>query len=76
METIAWRFTTVAAPAGGQSVVASPSLLGMFMAQPIRGPPVPARRRRGYQLAAPPEGFIVTGTEGPLREGKLARARE
>jgi hypothetical protein len=33
-------------------------------------------RHRGYRLAAPPEGFIVTGTEGPLREGELARARE
>ena len=33
-------------------------------------------RNGGYRLAAPPEGFIVTGTEGPLREGELARARE
>ena len=33
-------------------------------------------RHRGYRLAAPPEGFIVTGTEGPLREGELARTRE
>jgi hypothetical protein len=33
-------------------------------------------RHRGYQLAAPAEGFIITGTEGPLREGELARARE
>ena len=33
-------------------------------------------RRHGYRLARPPEGFIVTGTEGPLGEGELARARE
>jgi flavodoxin len=33
-------------------------------------------RRRGYELAAPPEGFIITGTEGPLREGEPARARD
>jgi flavodoxin len=28
----------------------------------------------GGSLAAPPEGFIVTGLEGPLREGELERA--
>jgi hypothetical protein len=33
-------------------------------------------RHHGYELAAPPEGFIITGTEGPLREGESARARE
>jgi hypothetical protein len=33
-------------------------------------------RHGGYQLAASPEGFIITDTEGPLREGELARARE
>jgi flavodoxin len=30
--------------------------------------------RAGGTLAAPPEGFIVTGMEGPLREGELERA--
>lgn len=30
---------------------------------------------KGYQLLAPPEGFIVTGKFGPLREGELDRAR-
>lgn len=36
-----------------------------------------ARRLRGhgYKLAVPPEGFIITGTEGPLREGEPDRAR-
>lgn len=29
---------------------------------------------RGGILAAPPEGFIVKGREGPLREGELERA--
>jgi flavodoxin I len=29
---------------------------------------------KGGQLVAPPEGFIVEGKEGPLREGELARA--
>jgi hypothetical protein len=33
-------------------------------------------RKRGYQLAAQPEGFIVTGSEGPLRDGEADRARE
>ncbi len=32
-------------------------------------------RRRGFGLAGQPEGFIVTGTEGPLRAGELDRAR-
>ena len=32
-------------------------------------------RHRGYRLAAPPEGFFITGTEGPLREGEPTRAR-
>ena len=31
-------------------------------------------KRRGGRLIAPPEGFIVEGTEGPLAEGELARA--
>lgn len=36
-----------------------------------------ARRllRHGYQLAAKPEGFVVEGTQGPLRDGDLDRAR-
>jgi flavodoxin len=32
--------------------------------------------RKGGALALPPEGFIVEGTEGPLREGELERAEE
>ena len=32
-------------------------------------------RKHGYQLAAKAEGFIVTGAEGPLRDGELERAR-
>jgi flavodoxin len=36
-----------------------------------------ARRLRshGYKLAVPPEGFIITETEGPLRDGEPDRAR-
>lgn len=30
--------------------------------------------KRGGTESMPPEGFIVEGTEGPLREGELARA--
>jgi flavodoxin len=30
----------------------------------------------GATLVVPPEGFIVTDTEGPLREGELERAAE
>ena len=31
-------------------------------------------KRKGGELAVPPEGFLVGGTEGPLKEGELARA--
>ncbi len=33
-----------------------------------------AMTRKGGTLARPPEGFVVTGTEGPLRDGELERA--
>jgi hypothetical protein len=32
-------------------------------------------RKRGYTELCKPEGFIVTGTEGPLAEGEVERAR-
>jgi len=32
-------------------------------------------RKRG-SLASPPEGFLVGGSEGPLKEGELERAAE
>ncbi len=43
-----------------------------------RGAPTVAEglQAKGYQLVAPPEGFIVTGKFGPLREGELDRARQ
>jgi flavodoxin len=31
-------------------------------------------KKKGGTLAMPPEGFIVKGTEGPLKEGELERA--
>lgn len=33
-------------------------------------------RGKGGHLVAPPEGFIVTGREGPLKEGELEHAAE
>jgi len=30
--------------------------------------------RKGGELAVTPEGFLVEGTEGPLKEGELERA--
>ena len=33
-------------------------------------------QRKGGELAAPPEGFYVGGTEGPLLEGELERAAD
>lgn len=32
--------------------------------------------KKGGQVARPPEGFFVQGTEGPLEDGELARAAE
>jgi flavodoxin I len=33
-------------------------------------------KSKGGNLAAPPEGFIVKGNEGPLKEGELERAAD
>jgi flavodoxin I len=39
--------------------------------------PIAARlERKGGNRAAPPAGFIVEGSEGPLREGELERAAD
>ena len=35
-----------------------------------------ALEAKGGRLAAPAEGFIVTGTKGPLKEGEAERAAE
>ena len=32
--------------------------------------------KKGAILAAPPEGFLVADSEGPLKEGEIQRARE
>ena len=31
-------------------------------------------KRKGVKLVAPPEGFFVKGSQGPLKEGELERA--
>ena len=33
-------------------------------------------KKKGGELAIPPEGFFVEGTEGPLKEGELERAAD
>jgi hypothetical protein len=33
-------------------------------------------REHGYSLAAEPEGFVVEGAEGPMRDGELDRAHD
>jgi len=33
-------------------------------------------KKRGGNLVAAPEGFLVTGEKGPLKEGELERAKE
>jgi flavodoxin I len=35
-----------------------------------------ALKKKGGALVAPPEGFYVTGEQGPLKEGELERAAE
>ncbi|MGN6637255.1 MAG: flavodoxin family protein [Oryzihumus sp.] len=32
-------------------------------------------RHHGYEMVAPPQGFVVEGTEGPLSKGERARAQ-
>jgi flavodoxin len=41
-----------------------------YAAEPIAG----WLKKKDGELAIPPEGFFVEGTEGPLREGELERA--
>ena len=33
-------------------------------------------KKKGGELTIPPEGFLVKGTEGPLKEGELERAAD
>jgi flavodoxin len=35
-----------------------------------------ALKKKGGNLLAPPEGFLVTGEQGPLKDGELERAKE
>jgi flavodoxin I len=43
-----------------------------YAAEPISG----RLAKKGGEVIIPPEGFIVTDTEGPLREGELDRAAD
>jgi hypothetical protein len=43
-----------------------------YAAQPIANKLV----KKGGMLASPPEGFLVAGTEGPMKDGELKRAAE
>jgi hypothetical protein len=49
------------------------------LARPLSGGAAPKISRalasHGYRLVLPPEGFLVTGMEGPLPSGELERAR-
>lgn len=66
----------VAAFDTGISAEDAPSILRFFIkrfgyaAKPIAD----KMTRKGGKLAAPPEGFFVKGSEGPLKEGELERA--
>ena len=60
------------------SIEEAPAILGFFVrlfgyaAKPIAD----RLQKKGGELAVPPEGFYVGGTEGPLLEGELERAEE
>jgi flavodoxin len=43
-----------------------------YAAEPIAG----KLQKKGGKLVAPPEGFLVAGTEGPLKDGELERAAQ
>lgn len=43
-----------------------------YAAEPLAG----KLKRKGCEMLLPPEGFIVQGTKGPLKEGELERAAE
>jgi flavodoxin len=40
------------------------------------GPMAKTLQKKGGELAVPPEGFFVEGTEGPLKTGELERASD
>jgi len=69
-----WLAGLPAAPAGGQAA-AFDTRLGYPLSGSAAGPAARELRRHGYRLAAKAAGFIVTGSEGPLRDGELDRAR-
>ena len=66
-------FDTRIQPRGFGSLIFNPlaSVFG-YAAEPI----AEAMVNRGGQQVAPPEGFFVLDSEGPLRQGEIERARE
>jgi hypothetical protein len=69
-----WLKTLPPAPFGSRAA-AFDTRLGSRMAGGAARSVARQLHKHGYQLAAKAEGFIVTGSEGPLREGELDRAR-
>jgi flavodoxin len=63
MSTVDSRALRLAVKVAGENAYAAPRLAA-------------ALEKAGATVVAPPEGFIVADTEGPLREGELARAAE
>ncbi len=63
MDEVDSRMLRVAARVAGDSAYAAPRIAA-------------ALEKTGATMITPPEGFIVTDTEGPLREGELERAAE
>lgn len=70
-----WLPTLTAPDPGSRAAAFDTRAAGRMAGGAARGI---ARRLRqlGYELVAPAEGFVIEGTQGPLRAGELERARE
>lgn len=62
------------APFGSQAAAFTTRPSSRFAGSAARGI-ARGLRRAGYQVLAPPEGFVVQATTGPLRDGEHDRAR-
>jgi hypothetical protein len=68
-------FQTLPRVASGHRGAAFDTRLGSHLAGGAAHGIARALRRHGYEMVAPPQGFIVEGSEGPLSKGERARAQ-
>ena len=60
----------------GRSAAAFDTRLGSRWSGGAAGGIARRLRRHGYRLLVPPEGFLLEGVWGPMREGEVARAHD